>query len=641
MISRYYFILLVIWSSSLSATFSTECIDIAPYRDLPVAFQGRFRPMEAYARLWLYEFYHRDALKKEDLAAFQLKDSSALSALFAFYFSDDRTWDAAPFFWIENTNIKEELGLKKETGRFSYQELREALYANPDRAKLFLQSIIWHRFLKNPTSSSLNTPQELPMLASGLWVVRKQNQLLLVAIPNQFPWSLLRKGDLLNAQDEAEKTLQQKAEERLKLLHLLHRYERRGSSDLLLVPSRYGYGEWLSLRSLGVQKNSATSNFTLWSDAQLYEGQKAYQNLIESLREGISGEKISDAANQLANILHDRYTQLAGQSYLQVGNKNLAYPSWMQLKLESWYYRLPLIATTCGFYVFGIALFLASRFRKNGRIQRSLYLLSLTLLICGFIIHTGLLGLRCYILQRPPVASMSETALYVPWISFLAGTGIGFMLRSPLVLPAAAAAAVAILMALQFFGPIDTLENVQPVLDSQLWLLIHVLLVVGSYGAFALASVLGHAYLIGVQFKKQTAAWMRTLHSGIIQGIYLGVSLLLPGTLLGGIWAAQSWGRFWDWDPKESWAFISICTYLLFIHAFRKKQLGPTGLATGAVLGFLAISFTWYGVNYILGTGLHSYGFGNGGERYYLSFFLGETLFLLTTHLTHRERRLG
>ena len=162
-----------------------------------------------------------------------------------------------------------------------------------------------------------------------------------------------------------------------------------------------------------------------------------------------------------------------------------------------------------------------------------------------------------------------------------------------------------------------------------MWLLIHVLLVVGSYGAFAVASTLGHLYVIGRQLKRRDA-WIAALQPGILQAVYIGMSLLLPGTLLGGIWAAQSWGRFWDWDPKESWAFISICTYLIFIHAFRKKQVGPFGLAIGAIIGFLTISFTWYGVNYILGTGLHSYGFGNGGELYYFAFFIGETLFLVT-----------
>jgi hypothetical protein len=98
---------------------------------------------------------------------------------------------------------------------------------------------------------------------------------------------------------------------------------------------------------------------------------------------------------------------------------------------------------------------------------------------------------------------------------------------------------------------------------------------------------------------------------------------------LGGVWAAESWGRFWDWDPKESWAFISICLYLIWVHAYRFHRIASFGLAIGAVTGLLAISFTWYGVNYILGTGLHSYGFGSGGELYYYLFVGAESALLI------------
>jgi ABC-type transport system involved in cytochrome c biogenesis permease subunit len=156
------------------------------------------------------------------------------------------------------------------------------------------------------------------------------------------------------------------------------------------------------------------------------------------------------------------------------------------------------------------------------------------------------------------------------------------------------------------------------VLDSKFWLMIHVLMVVGSYGFFLTAGILAHLALIaGKDFSKN-----------IRKFLYCGVSLLIPGTILGGVWAAQSWGRFWDWDPKESWAFVSSALFLIVIHLDRFKKIGSFGLNLGAIVGFQAITFTWYGVNYILGTGLHSYGFGNGGEMGYTLFVLGDFLFL-------------
>jgi ABC-type transport system involved in cytochrome c biogenesis permease subunit len=159
-------------------------------------------------------------------------------------------------------------------------------------------------------------------------------------------------------------------------------------------------------------------------------------------------------------------------------------------------------------------------------------------------------------------------------------------------------------------------------------------MIVGSYGVLLLAGVLGHLLLIyGDKASKG-------LFPALLLSLYIGVALLIPGTLLGGVWAAQSWGRFWDWDPKESWAFITACIYLLFIHAYRFKYIGPYGLAFGSIFGLIAVSFTWYGVNYILGTGLHSYGFGNGGEWIYYLFIVAELTFLLVYSLLFK-REIG
>ncbi len=120
-------------------------------------------------------------------------------------------------------------------------------------------------------------------------------------------------------------------------------------------------------------------------------------------------------------------------------------------------------------------------------------------------------------------------------------------------------------------------------------------------------------------FKPETSA-LPQLSKSILHTMYIGTAMLIAGTILGGVWAAESWGRFWDWDPKESWAFISSCCYLIFIHAYTFRYIHQIGLAIGAVIGLWAISFTWYGVNYILGTGLHSYGFGSGAKGIIIAF---------------------
>ena len=141
--------------------------------------------------------------------------------------------------------------------------------------------------------------------------------------------------------------------------------------------------------------------------------------LAEALTSAAPPEIIRMSGNRLGALLSDQYSALAGTPYLQAGNKRLSYPSWMQLKAESWYYRLPIKESVLLLYGAALVLFIFSRVWRS-----SLLLYSFILLLTGFVCHTGLLALRCYILERPPVASMNETALYVPWISLLVGGGI-------------------------------------------------------------------------------------------------------------------------------------------------------------------------------------------------------------------------
>ena len=331
--------------------------------------------------------------------------------------------------------------------------------------------------------------------------------------------------------------------------------------------------------------------------------------------------KIASLTEALSSQLLEGYQSIAGIPYREALGKTLSYPTTSRLTAERIYYQYPLAEFAILGYILAIAAFFFAWTLKKASFDRVGRIFTLL----AFLLHTFILGLRCYILQRPPVSNMFETVLYVPWIAVL--TGLVF--RKSVVMAAADVVAFALLLLLQMTNVSNGLENVQAVLDSQYWLLIHVLMVVGSYGAFFLSGILGHAYLAGYLWQRKETPSLQFLAKFILQSMYVGVALLIPGTILGGVWAAESWGRFWDWDPKESWAFISSCIYLIWIHAYTFQYVRNFGLAVGSIVGLLAISFTWYGVNYILGTGLHSYGFGSGGDLYYYLFFLAELIFLL------------
>ena len=122
----------------------------------------------------------------------------------------------------------------------------------------------------------------------------------------------------------------------------------------------------------------------------------------------------------------------------------------------------------------------------------------------------------------------------------------------------------------------------------------------------------------------------------IYRAIQIGVSFLGPGIILGGVWADYSWGRFWGWDPKETWALIAFLGYLAVLHARLVGWLKSFGMAAAAILSFSLVIMAWYGVNFILGAGLHSYGFGAGGVEY-VSVFVGLHIVLVVFVATVRK----
>jgi ABC-type transport system involved in cytochrome c biogenesis permease subunit len=189
----------------------------------------------------------------------------------------------------------------------------------------------------------------------------------------------------------------------------------------------------------------------------------------------------------------------------------------------------------------------------------------------------------------------------------------------------------------------------QPVLRDNFWLTIHVLTIVSSYAAGALAwglgcLSLGH-YLFG-SYRPATAGEGRgarppeacdVLAGFIYRAMQVAVLLLAAGTILGGLWADVSWGRFWGWDPKEVWALVSLLAYLVVLHGRYAGWIDNFGLAAGSVLGAAVIGMSWYGVNFLLGAGLHSYGFGQGGQTEFFAFLAVNMLLLVAAAWRYRS----
>lgn len=252
--------------------------------------------------------------------------------------------------------------------------------------------------------------------------------------------------------------------------------------------------------------------------------------------------------------------------------------------------------------------------------------------ILGFALHTYGFGLRAFIIGRAPVTNMYETVVWVAWGALVFAFILERMSRSRYVLISASIIATFCLILTDLSAHVldGSLQPLEPVLRDNFWLVTHVLIITLSYAAFFLAFVIADLMLF--YFLKDEKKYKKQIRQGsvsIYRSIQIGIVLLAAGIILGGIWADYSWGRFWGWDPKETWAFIALMGYLAILHARLTGWLRDFGLAVTSIVGFALVIMAWYGVNFVLGAGLHTYGFGAGGVEYVSAFVAIHILYVV------------
>lgn len=240
--------------------------------------------------------------------------------------------------------------------------------------------------------------------------------------------------------------------------------------------------------------------------------------------------------------------------------------------------------------------------------------------------------LRCIIRGRPPVTTLYETILFSTASAVLLAFIIERFTRDNISLSLASFLGLLGLFIANRYEMkegTDTMPSLVAVLDTNFWLAIHVTTIVIGYGAGLLASAFGHVWILGKAFniKKNDPEFYKRLSRGIYGTICFCFFFSFIGTVLGGIWALESWGRFWGWDPKENGALLIVLWCLIVIHAHLGRIINSLGEALGSVILGVIVSFSWWGVN-LLGVGLHSYGFTRGAWNSLLLFWIIEALFL-------------
>lgn len=290
-------------------------------------------------------------------------------------------------------------------------------------------------------------------------------------------------------------------------------------------------------------------------------------------------------------------------------------PSKNKLDTELWFSKIDLFFRLSIVYlIFGLSLLvyaITSIFTNkvsSGVVKKSIYGFSLAL----FVIHTFGIAIRWYIGGYTPISNTYETMVYISYSAVI--VSILFFRKSTITLSASFIMAGIFIFA-AYLGDIDPqITNLVPVLKSY-WLSIHVSVITASYGFFGVGAILGVISLILFSLRGDNRVFIdkhiKNLSYINEVVLILGLVLLVIGNFLGAIWANESWGRYWGWDPKETWAYISILVYAIVLHLrLIKKIYSPYLFNILSVLSFSSILMTYFGVNFYL-AGMHSYATGD------------------------------
>ncbi len=248
------------------------------------------------------------------------------------------------------------------------------------------------------------------------------------------------------------------------------------------------------------------------------------------------------------------------------------------------------------------------------------------LTLVAMILHAFGFALRCYVAGRPPVTNMYESIIWVSFGVMTFALLIYIKHRQNILLTTSCILAGLALFAADAAPMVmdPTIRPLVPVLRSNYWLTIHVLTITLSYAAFMLAMGISNVSLFQFTRKSTETVEQRIslLNQLSYRALMFGTVLLAAGTILGGIWADYSWGRFWGWDPKEVWALIALLAYMAVLHGRYAGWVGKYTFPLWTVICYSTVLMAWYGVNFILGVGLHSYGFSSGGQAVMGGFIL-------------------
>ncbi len=556
--------------------------------ELPVQHDGRVKPIDTFARVLLLSVYGKRSLP----------DMSALDWYFEVA-ADKPAFRTRPIFHLRNPELVYALQLPERKKRlYTFEELSEATLKHRDYLhelyqKEYEQRSLIERQLVETYIGQLRVDEVRRSFSCLLAVFKIQNPELAAEFdlqPNQAAsyYYFAQRSDVLekvidSIRSKEEEEWNARDLEIVQLVNALNRVRQDLSANgAAVVPARADSptGEW-------------RSPWALMNSPKLSNEERQTLDTWAAILEAESNGRRDSANGKVAELFE---TFAANRGGVAMDSR---------LRLETWMSRTELFYKSVAAYIAGFLVLGASWLVWPNFLRRC----SLALLILGVSLHGGGLLVRMLVMGRPPVSTLYESVIFVGFIGALTGLivelvrhdGFGLIVGNVM-------GAVLHFVGFSYAADGDTMGMLVAVLDSNFWLATHVVTITIGYGCALVAGLVGHVYLFRAALpgdhRKVLSALSRNMNGLNLVALFF----TLFGTILGGIWADQSWGRFWGWDPKENGALLIVMWQLMLIHGRLAGYTGPRGMAAGLILNNIVVALAWFGVN-LLNVGLHSYGF--------------------------------
>lgn len=577
------------------------------FQEIPVLQDGRVKPLDSFARAYLLIFSGKDSLPEMTASAW----------LAELLFTPEKDYQRR-LFKIPNRAVAESIGISwRPDHYYSFAELSKALDASEANIKAIdaldekqrglEQRQLLDLYTKVLTygiisdTFSLVTPQfriKNQSLAKELHLPVQQDLSYLDILPHEA--EILRHIDTVKNKKISELTDEDKGWIYLALAFSnLSRHEQ--SMLFRIIPP-----QWQSDHDVW------TAPWTSVLEGHGSPQSSAYLNLWRQLGTAYASHDLI-AWKSLSQEIHDHAYQLAGVN-----------ASLFKQRLEVLYLRVSPFTVALAFYFVSFALLLVSIIGN----QHFFYRAAFVLMPIGALVHMIGLVMRIIIMSRPPVSTLYETTIFVSFVAVF--LSLLFEWRRKDVNGIFVGALIGVLLlsiSMHYAAQGDTMEMLVAVLNTNFWLATHVVMITMGYGCSLVAGMLGHVYLLQVRAKPKDTIKHNNLMNMMLAAGLIAAFFTMLGTILGGIWADQSWGRFWGWDPKENGAMLIALWLLWLLHGRIANVLSPSSFATGMALTNVIVALSWFGVN-LLGVGLHSYGF-TSNIAFSLAFFCGgEVIFI-------------